>query len=142
MRYTDWSGKRIDWAGREYQIETVLGEARYVHGWEGRYPPSGATITGQRLADFGVVYYWIEHYIEHNAVEVSYRCGHVSVLTDEFVVECNKWCIPGLNDTVSGQNRAQWQRHIEKTFCPKCADSKIPDHLIAHLMPSDSPEAY
>ena len=139
----DWSGKRVDWSGREYQIDSVFEEVRYLNSVEGRYPPQGANVTGGRSESFGRVHYWNEDYIEHHAEEVSHRCGHVAVLTDEYVSENNLWCIPGINDSTNGRNRIQWRSNIKNTKCPTCANRAMPDEgAIAHLMPSDSPEAY
>ncbi|KKL92994.1 hypothetical protein LCGC14_1879140 [marine sediment metagenome] len=111
----DWTGKRINWAGDEYQIDTVFNEVRYLN----------------------------PERIEHNASEVSYKCGHVFVLTDEAVESLNEWCVAGINDTVCRRTREEWDTHMHKVFCPECRKSRIPeDSFFSHLMPSDPPEAY
>ena len=139
----EWTGKRIDWFGNEYQIDAVFNEVRYLFTAEGRYPPPNAKITGQRTEDFGTVYYWVEERIEYNAIEVSYKCGHITVLTDEAMVDLNEGCVKGINDSVDGRTREEWEKHINTNPCPECRKQRIPeDGMISHLMPSDSPNAY
>lgn len=54
--YREWTGKRIDCNGDEYQIDSVFHDVRWFNGD-----------------------------IEHNAIEVSHLCGHIEIVSDESV---------------------------------------------------------
>jgi len=109
----EWSGKRINWAGDEYQIDVVFHEVK----WLGEHDPQ---------------YELRPDSIGHNASEHSYKCGHVDVLSSEDVEELN-------NYSTTPKTRDEWRREIELSLCPTCARERMNARMDAnenasHLM--------
>lgn len=137
----EWSGKRVDHTGTEYQIDAVFNKVRFIQILEGRYPENVAQMLGEKTVTFNgetyLIYTWMTYRVEHNAVEVNQKCGHVTVVTDEYVNDV--W-----NDEKS---RNETIDDLKKSLCTKCHNERLNKKLdenenLAHLMPSDSPDAY
>jgi len=109
----EWSGKRINWAGDEYQIDEVFREVK----WLGEHDPQ---------------YELRPDRIEHNASEHSYRCGHVDVLSDEDVEGLNYY-------SIKQRTREEWRLRIEAGLCPNCTRKRMnarwdANENVSHLM--------
>jgi len=124
-----WSAKRVDHMGIEYQIDSVFNEARFLDEFEGCYPENVAKMLSEKTVTHNgetvTVYTWMSYRIEHNAVEVTNRCGHVTVVTDENVTD--------------GKSRAETIEHEKCLLCTKCHAVKVNRQLdenenASHLM--------
>ncbi len=98
----EWSAKRVDHNGDEYQIDSIFNEVRFIRGGD----------------------YAGQYRIGHNAVEVNQKCGHVTVVTDEYL---------------DGDDRDSTIRELGNTLCTKCYNERLNRKLdenenASHLM--------